>query len=167
MSPRKAIDRLRDIVAQDLDSLAPNTILPDGRGYLVFEIYSLQPEQGLWRVVKRRNHIADMTNLRTAVSWCVADKYQQHQLSTEIITLDQHKLLVESDLHAREALARRPGLMTSSDAMSAKLATRRQRLLGLEQRLAKCVNVAKYWQLRGFNNETARAGRTASHRTHR
>jgi hypothetical protein len=37
----------------------------------------------------------------------------------------------------------------------------------VDERLTKCVNVAKYWQLRGFNNETARAGRSASHRPHR
>lgn len=154
------------MVAQDLAALAPNTILPDGRGYLVFEIYSLQPDQQYWQVRKRGEPVALMTGLKSAVSWCVADKYQQHQLSTEIMTLDQHKLLLESDISTRETLYKRR-LTVDKEAVAAKLAARKRRLEGVDQRLAKCINVAKYWQLRGFNNETARAGRTASHRTHR
>ena len=166
MSPQKAFHRLHDMVAQDLAALAPNTILPDGRGYLAFEIYSIQPQQGLWRVTKRQEQVALMTGLKSAVSWCVADKYHQHRLSTDIENLDQQKLMLESDIAAREHLAKRR-LPISPDALAAKLASRRWRLAQIDERLAKCVNVAKYWQLRGFNNETARAGRTASHRTHR
>ena len=154
------------MVAQDLAALAPNTILPDGRGYLAFEIYSIQPEQGLWRVTKRGDLQAVMTTVRSAVSWCVADKYAQHRLSTDILQLDQHKLQLENDITARENLAKRR-LSISTDAIAAKIASRRWRLQQIDERLAKCVNVAKYWQLRGFNNETARAGRTASYRTHR
>lgn len=166
MTPQRAFHRLHDMVAQDLSALAPNTIMPDGRGYLAFEIYSIQPEQGLWRVTKRGDPQAVMTSVRSAVSWCVADKYAQHRLSTDILQLDQQKLQLENDIQIRETLAKRR-LPISIDALAAKIASRRWRLQQIDERLAKCVNVAKYWQLRGFNNETARAGRTASHRTHR
>lgn len=133
----------------------------------MFDTYSLQPYQGLWRVSKRGDPVADMTGLKSAVSWCVADKYRQHRLSTDIQDLDRQKLHLESDLQVREHMARKSRLGTSVDAVEAKIASRRWRLAQIDERLAKCVNVAKYWQLRGFNNETARAGRTASHRTHR
>ena len=95
------------MVAQDLAALAPNTILPDGRGYLVFEIYSLQPQQGAWQVYRKREPVAVMTGLKSAVSWCVADKYQQHALSTEILSLDQHKMMLENNLRVREYLAQK------------------------------------------------------------
>jgi len=166
MSPQKAFHRLHDMVAQDLAALAPNTIIPDGRGYLAFEIYSIQPYGDLWRVSKRGDPQSVMTTVRSAVSWCVADKYHQHRLSTDILQLDQHKLQLESDIAIRENLAKKR-LSTSPDAIAAKLSSRRWRLKQIDERLTKCVNVAKYWQLRGFNNETARAGRSASHRPHR
>ena len=167
MNSQKAFHRLHDMVAQDLAALAPNTIIPEGRGYLAFEIYSIQPRQGLWHVSKRGDLQAVMTSAKSAISWCVADKYCQHRLSTDIQDLDQQKLMLESDIAAREHMARRGRLTTSADAVEAKLASRRWRLAQIDERLAKCVNVAKYWQLRGFNNETARAGRTTPHRTHR
>lgn len=167
MNKRRAIERLQELVASDLQDLAANTILPDGRGYLVFEIYSLQPDGGAWRVCKHGDLQAVMTGLRSAISWCVADKYDQHSLSTEIRNLDQHKLFLESAIRTRGTLNRRIKNATLSEAVLAKIDTRRRRLQEVDQRLAKCINVAKYWQLRGFNNETARAGRTASYRTHR
>lgn len=166
MTPQRAFHRLHEIVAQDLAALAPNTIMPDGQGYLAFEIYSIQPEQDLWRVTKRGDPQGVMTSVRSAVSWCVADKYAQHRLSTDILQLDQHKQQLENDIQIRATLAKQR-LSISTDAIAAKIASRRWRLQQIDERLAKCVNVAKYWQLRGFNNETARAGRTASHRTHR
>ena len=167
MNPQKAFHRLHDMIAQDLAALAPNTIIPEGRGYLAFEIYSIQPDRGLWRVSKRGDLQSIMTSVKSAVSWCVADKYHQHRLSTDIQDLDQQKLHLESDLQVREHMARKSRLGTSIDAVEAKLSNRRWRLAQIDERLAKCVNVAKYWQLRGFNNETARAGRTTPHRTHR
>lgn len=166
MISNRAWNRLHGMVAQDLPSLAANTILPDGSGYWVFECYRVEPQQQLWLVTKRGTPVASMTSLKSAVSWCVADKYQQHQLSTEIQSLDNHKLLLESDIDTRRQLWRQC-TGTRRDAASAKLASRQQRLDSVNQRLAKCINVAKYWQLRGFNNETARSGRNTPHRTHR
>ena len=167
MSPQKTFHKLHDMVAQDLASLAPNTIIPDGRGYLAFEIYSIQPQKGLWHISKRGVAVGTMTSARTAVSWCVADKYHQHALSTDIQNLDQHKQYLENDIHIRETLVRARRLPISTDAAEAKISSRKRRLEQVDERLTKCVNVAKYWQLRGFNNETARAGRSASHRPHR
>ena len=43
-----------------------------------------------------------------------------------------------------------------------KLRTRKDRLKLLDNELSKCINLAKYWQIRGFNNETVRTGRTTS-----
>jgi hypothetical protein len=167
MSPQKAFHRLHDMVAQDLAFLAPNTIIPDGKGYLAFEVYSIQPKGRLWQVSKCHIPVAVMTTAKVAISWCVADKYNQLHLSTDILNLDQHKQYLENDLHTRETLSRSRRLFLSLDAVEAKISSRKRRLEQVDERLTKCVNVAKYWQLRGFNNETARAGRTASHRTYR
>jgi hypothetical protein len=48
-----------------------------------------------------------------------------------------------------------------------KVEHRREQLARVSDQLTKCVNLAKYWQIRGFNNETARTGRSASQRTSR
>ena len=167
MNQRRAIERLRELVEPDLKALAPNIIIPDGSGYLVFEIYALRPDRGLWQVSKANNLLGTMTSLKSAISWCVADKYRQHRLSSEIMRLDQQKLLLESDIRTRGALAKRSPNTSKSEAIRAKLDMRVRRLQDVDQRLSKCLNVAKYWQLRGFDNETSRSGRTASNRTYR
>jgi hypothetical protein len=103
----------------------------------------------------------------TALSWCIADKYQQHNLSTNIMRLEQQKLLLTADIRTRSTLNTRIRSQDLRESVEAKLATRRSRLQQVDERLTKCVNLAKYWQQRGFNNETARTGRTPSHRSSR
>jgi signal recognition particle GTPase len=105
--------------------------------------------------------------LPTALSWCIADKYQQHHLSTDIMRLEQQKLLLTADIRTRSTLNARIRSQDLRESVEAKIATRRARLQIVDERLTKCVNLAKYWQQRGFNNETARTGRTPSHRSSR
>jgi hypothetical protein len=69
-----------------------------------------------------------------------------------------------NDLAVRTALAER---MRDRTFVEAKIDTKRCRLQQLDFRLDKCVNLAKYWQTQGFNNETVRTGRTPSKRTSR
>jgi hypothetical protein len=42
------------------------------------------------------------------------------------------------------------------DSVAAKISQKEQLLFFINSRLEKCVNVAKYWQLKGFNDEIAR-----------
>jgi hypothetical protein len=53
------------------------------------------------------------------------------------------------------------------EAVHSKIDSRKYRLRCIAEQLDKCINLAKYWQIRGFNNETARTGRTPPHRTNR
>jgi signal recognition particle GTPase len=101
------------------------------------------------------------------LSWCIADKFQQYNLSTDIIRLEQQKLLLQADIHTRAALSKGIRSADLRENVEVKIATRRSRLQIVNERLTKCINLAKYWQQRGFNNETARTGRTPSHRSSR
>jgi hypothetical protein len=161
------LDRLKDMVAMDIEQLAKNAILPDGPGYNVFEIYSIQPTQGLWNVSRRGIEISVMTSLKSALSWCIADKYHQTRLSTDIIALDQQCRLTQSDIFVRSSLQKNIRDRDHIEAVNMKIYTRQLRLKSLSKRLEICVNQAKYLQIRGFNNETARSGRTSSNRPYR
>jgi len=53
------------------------------------------------------------------------------------------------------------------ETVSAKAAHKRSQSQQIENELTKCINSAKYWQLRGSNNETARTGRNTPYKTNR
>lgn len=161
MKRQQAIQRLEQILERDFNDLEKNIIVADGRRYLAFGRYSIDPRSGIWTVSKYTSYIGEFSSLRSALSWCIADKYNQYQLQKNIFRLDSHKLLLEADIHVRSAMK------ISAESKMMKVDSRRYRLQQLEFQLDKCINQAKYWQIRGFNNETQRTGRTASYRTNR
>ena len=159
--------RLENMVAMDIKELAKNAILPDGAGYNVFEVYGIQPADGLWTVTRRGIEIAEMTSLKSALSWCIADKLHQTRLGTDILLLDQQCHLTQTDILVRSALQKKIRDRDHKEAVGMKIYTRQLRLKSLSKRLEICVNQAKYLQIQGFNNETARSGRTPSNRPYR
>lgn len=167
MKKEQALERLQDIVLEDLIQLEKNTILRDGDDYLVFGRYHIRRIKNGYRVVKFSSDIATMTSLRSALSWCIADKYQQHTLAADILRLEAHREMLGADLKTRAHLGAKIRNAEYRENVEMKLATRRQHLEHITGQLDKCVNLAKYWQIRGFNNETARTGRPSSPRTSR
>ena len=163
MKRQQALKRLEEILEQDLNDLEKTIILADGKRYLVFGCYRIEPTDfaDVWVVLKHQQEIGEFSEVRSALSWCIADKYNQYHLRENISRLEKHKLLLKADLKVRS------GLKSGSDAVATKINTRRYRLQQIDFQLDKCINLAKYWQIRGFNNETQRIGRTTSHRTNR
>ena len=161
MKRQQAIQRLEQIIEQDLCDLEKTIILADGKRYLVFGKYRIEPEGDIWIVIKNTLKVGEFGEVRSAMSWCIADKYHQHGLRENISRLEKHRLMLKSDIKVRS------GLKINSEAVAMKIETRRYRLQQIDFQLDKCINQAKYWQIRGFNNETQRTGRTASHRTNR
>jgi hypothetical protein len=167
MKKHQALARLQQLIEPDLLALERNIIIADGAGFIVFGCYRIDPQSGHYRVSKHGDVRGEFAIVPTALSWCIADKYQQHQLSTDIMRLEQQKLLLQADIRTRAALSKGIRSADLRENVEAKIATRRIRLHLVDERLTKCVNLAKYWQQRGFNNETARTGRTPSHRSSR
>jgi hypothetical protein len=164
---QQAVQRLEKLLEQDLENLKNTAIIKDGSKFYAFDRYVIEPESRQYRVTKYSCDVGLFDSLRSATSWCIADKYNQIQLCMDLKRLDHHKFLLGSDIAAREALGRRTQDPIRREIVDAKLATKKTQLRAISEQLDKCVNLAKYWQIRGFNNETARTGRTASNRTSR
>jgi hypothetical protein len=153
MKKHQALARLQQLIEPELLALERNIIIPDGAGFIVFGCYRIDPQSGDYRVSKHGDDRGEFSAVPTALSWCMR--------------LEQQKLLLTADIRARSTLNTRIRSQDLRESVEAKIATRRSRLQQVDERLTKCVNLAKYWQQRGFNNETARTGRTPSHRSSR
>jgi hypothetical protein len=162
------IDAKMTKILSDVDvSLLSNIIVPIDNGYMLFEHYSIQRHKHGARVTKYGNEIAEFTSPKIALSWCIADKYNQLSVSIDIIKLDQRRKIIKEEFEAtkqRLNAYRNPEVL---DTIEAKLSYKQQLLADVETRLNKCANLAKYWQTRGFNDEIARIRRSASNQTNR
>jgi hypothetical protein len=162
---KQFFDDLRRIVGADLFGLEKNIIFPDGTGHSVFGTYFIQKEQNTFVVYKQQQVKDSFSSTKTALSWCIADKYNQHALRDKIASLDLLQTRVANDVQTRSDSARRQATPELREIATVKVNSRKDKLQHINNELDKCTNLAKYWQIRGFNNEIARTRRPAPNRT--
>ena len=156
--------RLEQLAQQGLDLVKHNMIWHENGRYHVFGEYQISVTgRGVDLVCTRRDP-QRFSGVKSALAWCIAHKFQRLDVAQEIAELDQRRQRDQADIEVRGQLARRLRDVNRREMAMLKADQRRQQLELTELRLDKCINLAKYWQIRGFNNETARTGRPAPHR---
>jgi len=160
--------RLDVMLGSDLAMAQRNMIHRGADGaYEVFGRWQLQEHGDRVTVSRREQVVCEFSSLRVAVSWCIAEKYNQRELSADIRRLDQDLCrLRDQDWVRRQAAEslRDPDRRVTA-LIKSQEAHRRYCVIG--ERLTECARRAKYFQIRGFNDEIARTRRPAPHRTSR
>ena len=165
---KKALVRLEQIIQPEIELLKSNLIVPiNKKEYQVFDKYYIQSTNNAFVVKLRDNICGEFSTLRYALSWCVADKYNQYNLANSLKTLDNKLSYLSEDVSTRELLARKFKDQECREIAYLKVQNKKMHIASIKEQLEKCVNLAKYWQIRGFNNETARTGRTTNYKTDR
>jgi hypothetical protein len=153
---------------QEFQDVAANLIWQNEAGeYEVFTKYRIISERPGYRVFCSATEVGVFNSTRTALSWCIADKYQKYNLARELLEVDNKLGSLTADIAVRAAIADRSTRIEFRDEVGTKLETKIIRKKQLENQLANCVSWAKYCQQRGFNNETARTGRNQSNKASR
>lgn len=125
--------------------------------HLVFGAYVLEHTvQGVKVWNRAHDIIAIFQDRRAALSYCVADKFRQYALGSKIIELDQQKQHYTNDISMYRVRIARSRNSEFIDLVNNKLSQRRAQLKAVIEQLEKCINQAKYLQIKGFQNETAR-----------
>ena len=153
---------------RELRDLIPNAIWQNDDGvYEVFGHYRIQPEQQGFRVFCGATDVGVFGTTRTALSWCIADKNCAYNTAREILMLDNKLTNLTADINTRAAIGDRSRDPALRETILTKLESKIIHKKQLENRLTNCVNWAKYYQQRGFDNETARIGRGQPNKTSR
>ena len=134
-------------------------IINVGTGYEMFGRYRIMRDNHRFYVFKDENLIKEFTSLRTASSWCVADRYQQSLLAKEIQRLDDRMAVIEQSLRTRQHCRDHTHDSHKRCLLDTKISGRSQELNMVAKQLEKCVWRAKYLQFRGFHNDTQRHNR--------
>jgi len=163
----KYLHKLHQIVLPDFDVLKNNIILEDENGYIVFEKYFVKINENVVNVTRHGQDIGNFTSSRIALSWCIADKYNQERLARDIKNIDLQRRCLLEDVRVRKQIAKKCSDSERRETMFLKVSSKQIILSRLNHQIDKCVNLAKYWQIRGFDNEIARIKRTQPLRTNR
>lgn len=154
--------KLEKLAIAELTALTDNLFLQDGNEYILFGRYLVTRQTGGVTVVVNNNQVGIFTSTKTAASWCVANKCKQQNLADRILQLDTALLRQKSDIQMRRALAKQSNDFDFWNTVQVKIDRRVEQVKSIEAELTKCVKLAKYWQYRGFHNETERTGRNPS-----
>jgi hypothetical protein len=166
MKQDAAVKRLETLLEEEFEQIRNNLIFCDNNQYYAFDIYQIiKNSDGTVDVTKGRYDPKTFSSFRIALSWCIADKYQQLNLTYRLMHLDKEKMRISADIAARQALVRQITNAERREATQLKITTKKTSINQIEKQLTKCVNLAKYWQIQGFNrDETARFRRTQTTR---
>lgn len=125
-------------------------------GYIVFGRYQIEPADVGVKVTTLDDTIHHFGSKRSAVSWCVADKQNNINLAQQILVLDRKQNTLSADIQCRKAQADRGKTQEFYEIVNTKIQPKIAQQASVTAELEKCIKMAKYMQIRGFNNETAR-----------
>jgi hypothetical protein len=123
-----------------------------------FGRYTIVRNSKSYQVYRNATLAVEPCSGKVAISWCIADKYGKNSLAYDLIAHEQ-----EVERRSDEIVYYRNTLAHSQDStlkfvVADRLVESQARLKYAQEQLDKCVNLAKYWQLKGFKDETARIG---------
>jgi hypothetical protein len=158
MKKSNNLDKLQKLVEPEMDLLKQNIIYCNDGKYHVFTQYTIDKQlNDTYLTCKQHQDPKTFSALRFAMSWCIADKYGKLDLATAIVTLDQQRYTILNNVKVRQHLAKKIQDPVRKEIVELKIANKKTGLVQIENQLTKCVNLAKYWQIKGFNcDETAR-----------
>lgn len=135
--------------------------------YEAFGKYRIVPENPGYRVYINDDEQGFFNSTRTALSWCVADKYRRYNLAKDLLALDNMLANINNDIFVRAGVASRSRDVQQRENIETKLESKIIHKRAIESQLNKCVNWAKYLQQKGFENETSRSGSATTIKTNR
>lgn len=146
-------DQLLSLARVELENLSNDLIYKTEQGYRAFKTYDIIKKNNLYDVFKNGDLQANFASTRSALAYCIADKNNRYNLAREIKQLDQQLVNYDQSITPRRALAQRCNA-SQAEVLESKIQHRQQQRYIVKRELEKCVNLAKYLQLRGFQNDT-------------
>lgn len=157
-SKLNASKKLAVLAEKELPVLQKNLILQDGDRYLAFGKYSICCRDNEYIVEDAANTYGQFSSTRIALAWCIADKLNDINLACRISSLDRLLIQHRNDIETRVAQANSTKSGIQWEIIISKVGHKRSQYNSVQSELTKCVNRAKYLQIRGFSNETSRTG---------
>lgn len=149
--------KLEKFAERELKRNIDSLILDDADGGIIaFGRYHIEPVDTRFQVSTWDRVIHCFSSKKIAMSWCTADKYNHLNLSNMILILDRKKQVLAADIYCRKAMGDRGRTELFYEIINMKIQPKIDLYSSVVTELEKCVNQAKYMQIRGFNNETAR-----------
>jgi len=155
----KRQQELDQLVRDEFKNILPSIIWQSGNNeYQVFDRYLVVVDNSKCSVFINDDIQGSFSSTRTAISWCIADKYRRYNLARDILLFDNMLSNVTNDIFVRAGVANKTRDAVLKESIEIKLEPKIIHKRELKNQIDKCVNWAKYLHQKGFENETSRPG---------
>ena len=156
------------LVREEFKFALPSLVWQNEDGdYEAFGHYHIIPQNPGYCVYINEDLQGFFNSTRTAISWCIADKFKRFNLARDLVTYDNMLANISNDIFVRAGVANKTKDHNLKESIETKLEPKIMQKLEIKSHLDKCVNWAKYLQQKGFENEIARFGSATTIKTNR
>ena len=163
MNSARAAQNFQQLIDQHLFN-NPNGILQTKDSIQAFGVYSIYKQNHIYNIYKKNILVAETSSAKCALAWCIADKYGVKHLREEIQRLDLDLSRRQIEIQSYKNFIQTSAPITRKLVVEDKLQESILKAKRTRNQLDKCLNSAKYYQLKGFENETSRLGLKTSSR---
>lgn len=149
--------KLAEFTEQQIRKHADSMLVPQRDGSLMaFGKYVIKPTQQRFSVWTWDRKQGEFTSQRSALGWCSAERHKYYNLSRDIMRLDQQLSFLSNDVQHSVDTIKHSRNVDFCEILQVKLDYKKHCLTYVKNELEKCLNRAKYIELKDFQNETAR-----------
>ena len=155
----RAVNLLTDIIKENLLENS-NAIVRNGDSISAFKYYRIvKTEKHAYSIYKKNQLATIVSSTRIALAWCIYDKHKQSIQSHQLISRENELIRRQSEMmHYRYFINSVKITQKQREITIDRLDDTKDRYRSLQKQIDKCINVAKYCQQKGFDNETIRPG---------
>ena len=156
--------RLLQKIADNILNTNPNAIFRDGNSIMAFAEYEIvKVNIDEYEIYKDEHLVITCSSCRIALSYCILDKYKKPMDAKHLVDLEERLLTRQQEMmHYRHFVTSPNTDEFHREVVITRLDTAKHEYHMIQKQLTKSINVAKYCQQKGFDNETIRLRNTAN-----
>ena len=155
----KAYSKFKTLATQSLQNLSANVIVKVKNDYIVFDRYTITPVDGEFKVFRHEDYVHNFTCSRNALAYCILEQNGRIGEAEYLVRQDKKLQYLQNDIEYQSHIMRTTQDKDKQELMAIKVTHNILARTEVKDRLQATIGLAKYYQQKGFDNETARVSK--------
>ena len=147
--------KLLNKIADELLNSNPNAIFRNGNSIMAFAEYEIEKvTTDEYKIYKNEVYVTSCNTIRIALSYCILDKNKMQRDAKHLVALEDKLLHRQNEMmHYRHVITSPRTDNFRKEVVLHRLSSAKHEYNIIQKQLTKSINVAKYCQQKGFENE--------------
>lgn len=153
----KNYKKFRNLALQSLQSLSSNIIVKVKDDFVVFSRYKISPtSDGYFKLYRHDTLVHEFTNSRNALAYCILENRARIEEANTLLSQDKRIQRLEVDIDRQSQIIQTTKDADRRELMAMRLTENVAQRGQVKIKLNDTIELAKYYQQKGFDDETAR-----------